>query len=200
MLFNKFVPAYHHHFGHQCKVSDYGFTKLIELFEAIPDTVRIEEMTDGERRVLLTLPRALRVLGEQIINIIKHSKLASIPLESLPSTYLREYGYPLKAESYECIDYNELISKLSEFVQVTQSSVGPLLILAYAESNDTLSMRIWALLLQPPHYLNVSKLISQYRNKFQSNLSASKMEQLIEIVNVSRERFSNSFYHLLLLL
>lgn len=41
MYFNKFVPAYHHHFGHQCKVSDYGFTKLIELFEAIPDIVKV---------------------------------------------------------------------------------------------------------------------------------------------------------------
>lgn len=41
MLFNKFVPAYHHHFGHQCRVSDYGFTKLIELFEAIPDVVKV---------------------------------------------------------------------------------------------------------------------------------------------------------------
>ncbi|KAL6266746.1 hypothetical protein P5V15_003582 [Pogonomyrmex californicus] len=43
MLFNKFVPSYHHHFGHQCRVSDYGFTKLIELFEAILDVVKIEE-------------------------------------------------------------------------------------------------------------------------------------------------------------
>lgn len=42
MLFNKFVPSYHHHFGHQCKVSDYGFTKLIELFEAIPDVVEVK--------------------------------------------------------------------------------------------------------------------------------------------------------------
>lgn len=41
MFFNKFVPAYHHHFGYQCKVSDYGFTKLIELFEAIPDVVKV---------------------------------------------------------------------------------------------------------------------------------------------------------------
>lgn len=41
MLFNKFVPAYHHHYGHQCRVSDYGFTKLIELFEAIPDVVKV---------------------------------------------------------------------------------------------------------------------------------------------------------------
>lgn len=43
MYFNKFVPAYHHHFGYQCKVSDYGFTKLIELFEAIPDVVKVSE-------------------------------------------------------------------------------------------------------------------------------------------------------------
>lgn len=41
MLFTKFVPAYHHNFGHQCKVSDYGFTKLAELFEAIPDIVKV---------------------------------------------------------------------------------------------------------------------------------------------------------------
>ncbi|KRT80036.1 hypothetical protein AMK59_7328, partial [Oryctes borbonicus] len=185
MLFNKFVPAYHHHFGHQCKVSDYGFTKLIELFEAIPDTVRIEEMADGERRVLLILPRALKVLGEQIVNIIKHSKLASIPLELLPTTYLREYGYSLKPDLYECVDYNDLIAKLSDYVVVTQSSVGPLLVLAHAESNDTISMRIWCLLLQAPHWLTLSTLVSQYRIKYQSNISVTKLEQLPHIININ---------------
>lgn len=42
MSFNQFVPAYHHHFNRQCKVSDYGFTKIAELFEAIPDTVEVK--------------------------------------------------------------------------------------------------------------------------------------------------------------
>lgn len=41
MSFNKFIPAYHHHFGKQCRVADYGFTKLIELFEAIPDILEV---------------------------------------------------------------------------------------------------------------------------------------------------------------
>jgi meiosis arrest female protein 1 len=41
MLFNKFIPAYHHHYGHQCRVADYGFTKLIELFEAIPQVAKV---------------------------------------------------------------------------------------------------------------------------------------------------------------
>ncbi len=41
MPFNKFIPAYHHHFGKQCKVAEYGFTKLIELFEAVPHVVQV---------------------------------------------------------------------------------------------------------------------------------------------------------------
>jgi hypothetical protein len=41
MPFNKFIPSYHHHFSKQCRVSDYGFTKLIELFESIPDIVQV---------------------------------------------------------------------------------------------------------------------------------------------------------------
>ena len=42
MMFNKFVPSYHHHFGHQCRVSDYGFSKLQDLFEAIPHVVEVD--------------------------------------------------------------------------------------------------------------------------------------------------------------
>ena len=39
--FNKFIPAYHQHFGRQCRLADYGFTKLIELIEAIPTIIEI---------------------------------------------------------------------------------------------------------------------------------------------------------------
>jgi meiosis arrest female protein 1 len=48
MLFNKFIPAYHHHYGHQCRVADYGFTKLIELFEAIPQVAKVMSHSDFE--------------------------------------------------------------------------------------------------------------------------------------------------------
>lgn len=46
MPFNKFIPTYHHHFGRQCKLSYYGFTKLMELFEAIPDILTVS-LGDG---------------------------------------------------------------------------------------------------------------------------------------------------------
>lgn len=38
---NKFIPAYHHHFGRQCRVADYGYTKLVDLFEAIPHVIQV---------------------------------------------------------------------------------------------------------------------------------------------------------------
>ena len=45
---NKFIPAYHQHFGRQCRLADYGFTKLIELIEAIPTIIEITEELDSQ--------------------------------------------------------------------------------------------------------------------------------------------------------
>lgn len=45
-----FIPSYHHHFAKQCRVSDYGYSKLIDLLEAIPHVlqVRFAAMLGGE--------------------------------------------------------------------------------------------------------------------------------------------------------
>ncbi len=59
--FNKFIPSYHHHFGRQCRVADYGFSKLIELFEAVPGTVEVTEDADGERLLQLTDSERIQV-------------------------------------------------------------------------------------------------------------------------------------------
>lgn len=39
--FVKFIPAYHHHFGRQCRVANYGFTRLIDLLDALPNVVQV---------------------------------------------------------------------------------------------------------------------------------------------------------------
>ena len=41
MPVSKFIPAYHHHFGHQCRVADYGYNKLQDLFESIPHAIQV---------------------------------------------------------------------------------------------------------------------------------------------------------------
>ncbi|XP_017774585.1 PREDICTED: meiosis arrest female protein 1 isoform X2 [Nicrophorus vespilloides] len=182
MIFNKFVPAYHHHFGHQCKVSDYGFTKLIELFEAIPETVKVEELSDGERKVSLTLPKALNLRGHQIADLIKKSHLSYLPLEGLASSFQREYGFPLKAHYYECKDINELVSKLSDNVKITYSNAGPLLVPVENENQSTLTLRIWALLINPPHHMNLKTLIKLYNSRYQCNITMATLDQLNNVI------------------
>lgn len=41
MAMSKFIPSYHHHFAKQCRVSDYGYSKLLELLEAVPHVLQV---------------------------------------------------------------------------------------------------------------------------------------------------------------
>lgn len=121
MLFNKFVPSYHHHFGHQCRVSDYGFTKLIELFEAIPDIVTIDEVNGGERRISLTEKEAIRVLGEQITKLISdfgNPSTGQLMISKVAQTFLNEFGYVLRPELFGCKSMQQLMEKLEGIVKV----------------------------------------------------------------------------------
>lgn len=129
--FNKFIPAYHHHFGRQCRVADYGFTKLIELFEAIPTTIEITEDVDGERILQLTDSERLNVVGDHIGFLIKNNSVVkrrgpgahqSIILRELPQMYLRQYGYALRPENFGESNLNGIIEKLSTTLRLDNAT------------------------------------------------------------------------------
>lgn len=117
MQFNKFVPSYHHHFGHQCRISDYGFTKLIELFEAIPDIVKIEDDGSGERQISLTEKEGLRVLSKQISKLITRSG-GCLSVSNIAQNFLHEFGYAIKPELFGCTSILQLMQKLGDTVKV----------------------------------------------------------------------------------
>lgn len=127
MLFNKFVPSYHHHFGHQCRVSDYGFTKLIELFEAIPDVVKIEEVNGGERQISLTEKEGLKVLAEQISKLVMRAK-GGLLISNIAQIFLHQFGYALRPELFGCHSMLHLMQKLGDTIQVTRYYVAPTMI------------------------------------------------------------------------
>uniref|UniRef100_T1IAR4 HTH OST-type domain-containing protein n=1 Tax=Rhodnius prolixus TaxID=13249 RepID=T1IAR4_RHOPR len=127
ILFNKFIPAYHHHYGHQCRVADFGFTKLIELFEAIPDIVKLEEDIEGERRVILTQCEKLRVLGEQICDLVTPCCPPGLPLSSLETTFLWQFGYSLKPDVYCAKSIEQLVLNL-QTIKLVDSDIGKMIV------------------------------------------------------------------------
>lgn len=111
------MPSYHHHFGHQCRVSDYGFTKLIELFEAIPEIVKIEDDSSGERQISLTEKEGIRVLSEQISKLITRSR-GCLSISNIAQNFLHLFGYALRPELFGCASMLQLMQKLGDTVKV----------------------------------------------------------------------------------
>ena len=106
------------------RVGDYGFTKLIELFEAIPTTIEITEDADGERILQLTDVERLNVVGDHIAFLVKNNSIVKrkgqtmpqcVRLEDLPELYLRQYGYALRPENFST-SLKGLIGNSSNFI------------------------------------------------------------------------------------
>lgn len=86
ILLTKFIPAYHHHFGRQCRVADYGYTKLLDLFEAISHVVQVS-FWDCVLIVLriilcviLSINLSIRINTAYVYNILKNIRTENIPL------------------------------------------------------------------------------------------------------------------------
>ena len=98
MLFNKFIPSYHRHFGNQCCASDYGFAKCIVLFGCIPKVVIIEDVVNGERRISFTKKERIGVLGDQINTLNSHQSNRQLEISNVANAKLQEDGYILHPE------------------------------------------------------------------------------------------------------
>ncbi|CAH1135931.1 unnamed protein product [Ceutorhynchus assimilis] len=293
MVFKNFVPSYHHHFGKQLRVADYGYMKLLELLEAIPHVVQlmgdayrrvitlthsaqirrftsdllrmlkgqpnrqlpmqefhtayekshhrpfnpvqyglctlddllsklpqntvvidkaegvisipkkqqnpeeiaktklfIEEIREhnGERVISLTQQQSLSILGAQLVQILYKVPDSSIQLEKLAMYYYKEFGYMLDCSLYQCATLQEVIEKLSEYVQVIHSDAGSLLRLRPVEMDtlpNILSVRSWALLLCPPHVKDLTTFCHQYRQCYNGNIELDTLKSIPKIIQIS---------------
>ncbi|XP_017152641.1 meiosis regulator and mRNA stability factor 1 [Drosophila miranda] len=99
MKFNRFIPAYHNHFGKQCRVADYGYTKLIELFEALSSVVQI--MGDGEnRQITLTHRTQIRRFTSDLLRVLRAHGNNSVLLSQLPGIFAQT-----QSRNFDVTDY-----------------------------------------------------------------------------------------------
>ncbi|XP_043205020.1 meiosis regulator and mRNA stability factor 1-like [Amphibalanus amphitrite] len=172
MQFNKFIPAYHHHFGRQCRVSDYGFGKLAELFEAVPETVQVSSDEDGEKLIQLTRPALLSVLSDQLVAVLQTAASESVGLDELCQLFLREFGYRLSPAMYGAANIRELLSQLRAVVRVTGPADSLRVLLVNRQHLKQTALNVRLLLMdQPQGCMPLDRLLEQYACRYQQPLS-----------------------------
>ncbi|KAG5854423.1 hypothetical protein ANANG_G00037680 [Anguilla anguilla] len=164
MSFSKFIPSYHHHFGRQCKLTYYGFTKLMELFEAIPEVLLVLEC--GEEKILtLTEVEKVKALAAQLVKLLRAQKDCSLPLGELLSEYSKTFGYGLRLQDFDVSSVPALLHKLRHVVKVVDGAEGRELQLINRKSMRSLTTQLLALLMSLPDgadSLSVDELSRRY--------------------------------------
>jgi len=109
--FNKFIPNFHHHFGRQCKLSNYGFTKLIELLEAIPNTVQIL-IKDSLQFVQLKQEIMLDLICQNLVKLIEENNYKlKLSMSKLEELYNSKYQ-PIYYSDFNQMNFYDLFMKL----------------------------------------------------------------------------------------
>ncbi|MGH0124221.1 UNVERIFIED_CONTAM: hypothetical protein FKN15_024650 [Acipenser sinensis] len=120
MPFNKFIPSYHHHFGRQCKLTYYGFSKLMELFEAIPEVLLVLEC--GEEKILaLTEVEKVKALAAQFVKLLRSQTDNRILMSDLLAEYGKTFGYGMRLQDFDVSSVPALLQKLCHVVKVKMS-------------------------------------------------------------------------------
>ncbi|XP_077101697.1 meiosis regulator and mRNA stability factor 1 isoform X3 [Siphateles boraxobius] len=173
MPFSKFIPTYHHHFGRQCKLSYYGFTKLMELFEAIPDILLVLEC--GEERVLaLTEVERVKALAAQLVKLLRAQRDSGLPVNQLLCEYSKTFGYSLRLQDYDSGTLPVLLNKLCHVVKVVDAPEGKEVQLINRKSLRALTSQLLALMMSLPEdreHLGVEELRQQYEFTYSTPLN-----------------------------
>lgn len=122
LKFSRFIPAYHNHFGKQCRVADYGYTKLIDLFEALPTVVQV--MGEGEnRQITLTHRIQMQRFKTDLLRILRTQSSKSLLLSHIPMIYEQVQGRKFNVTDYGVCDINDILDSLVNTNVVVVNSI-----------------------------------------------------------------------------
>ncbi|XP_006983930.1 meiosis regulator and mRNA stability factor 1 isoform X2 [Peromyscus maniculatus bairdii] len=172
MPFNKFIPCYHHHFGRQCKLAYYGFTKLVELLEAIPEILQVLEC--GEEKILtLTEVERFKALAAQFVKLLRSQKDNCLMMTDLLTEYAKTFGYTFRLQDYNVSSVSALTQKLCHVVKVADLKSGKQIQLINKKSLRSLTAQLLVLLMswEENTYLSVDELRRHYETTHSTPLN-----------------------------
>ena len=111
--FYKFIPRYHHHFGKQCRVADYGYTKLKDLLESLPHVIQI--IGEGSKTMITLAHKAqVRRFTNDLLKMLKNQMEKQFLLSSFPFVYERTFFKPFNIEEYGVCFVNDMLSDIPD--------------------------------------------------------------------------------------
>lgn len=121
---HRFIPAYHRHFGRQCRLADYGFLKLLDLLAAIGHVVEI--LGYGHTRVLtLTHEAQMKRFAADVRCLFKQKDgPKSLLLSSLLHHFREIHRKPLEVADYGACSLDDLLEALPKSVLVVEQRDG----------------------------------------------------------------------------
>ncbi|RWS12443.1 Limkain-b1-like protein [Dinothrombium tinctorium] len=175
MPFCKFIPAYHHYFNRQCKVSDYGFNKLIELLEEIsPHVIELILTNNGEDKLIrLNYENRLKTIGSRLVRLLKMQPNESVSISCLNELFIREYGFGINFEDFDVYDMQSLIKKIPSNFQIVSAGNDCLAKLVDEKVVQTIRCRILRLLMEEyDGQKQIDELLKDYQNRFDQALDS----------------------------
>ncbi|XP_041362324.1 meiosis regulator and mRNA stability factor 1-like isoform X2 [Gigantopelta aegis] len=186
MPFNKFIPSYHHHFGKQCKVADYGFSKLTDLFEAIPQILEIED--EGDERILrLTLIEMRKVLCEQMSGLLRNQQGQALRVDDFLPAFACQFGFSLRLEDFGAVSVESLVARFRHLVKIEVYNNEEYVVLLKQTELPPFALGLLQLLMdQSCGCLPLVELCSMYKTTFGTDCDIQTIkDELVDFVEVS---------------
>ncbi|XP_045535658.1 meiosis regulator and mRNA stability factor 1 [Papilio machaon] len=118
--FSKLIPSYHHHFGRQCRVADYGFTKLPELLASLSNTIVVLG-TGSYREITLSAAAQSRRWTSDLVKMLKANPVRSIFPHEIPQLYHNTFGRQFSPVDYGVCTIGELLQRTAPGATVALS-------------------------------------------------------------------------------
>ncbi|XP_073945234.1 meiosis regulator and mRNA stability factor 1-like protein [Choristoneura fumiferana] len=110
--FSKLIPAFHHHFGRQCRVADYGFTKLPELLSALSSTIVV--LGSGSYRIITISAAAQgRRWTVDLLKLLKAVPGRAVRPTDIPTLYQETFGKAFSPADYGVCTLGELMQRVT---------------------------------------------------------------------------------------
>ncbi|GBP33627.1 Meiosis regulator and mRNA stability factor 1 [Eumeta japonica] len=110
--FSKLIPAFHHHFGRQCRVADYGFTKLPELLSALSNTIVV--LGSGSSRLItISAVAQSRRWTSDLVKVLKAQSGRVVYPHEIAQLYQTTIGRAFLPADYGVCTLAELMARVA---------------------------------------------------------------------------------------